>query len=517
MILDRASSVGAAWRERWESLTLFTPRCYDSLPGLPFPGDPEGYLGRDEVIDYSLSGTPRHSSLIEVSSEVRRVSTEDGRYVLDVDGRTLTAEQVVVATGPFQVPFVPELAAWARARRRAPAQHGLPEPGRRARGGCSSSAEGTRASRSRRSSAKTRSAPVDRVCQMPLPQRFLGRDLFWWLTTSRLFRTTVESRLGQRLRHRDTLIGSSPREPAVGTGVELRPRAVDATGRTVRFEDVTELEVDAVIWATGYRPDYLWIDLPVLDEHGRLRHRRGVTDVPGLFFLGLTWQHTRGSALIGWVKDDAEFVAEQSPAADRATLDRLPTSTDGLAEATRPEGGISPTETPSSSRSDPSRSGSARPRCGCWPTTARSRARRSWRPRARRSRCGRRTAVTWTRRCTGTGSASRTFDGTHETQAPIPVGEAFGYEIQLPDPGAYWYHPHIREDYGQELGLYGNILVVPEEPGYWPPVDRELQLTLDDLLLEDGKVARSAGRRRPTSPWGASGTSCSSPASRTSR
>ena len=81
------------------------------------------------------------------------------------------------------------------------------------------------------------------------------------------------------------------------------------------------------------------------------------------------------------------------------------------------------------------------------------------------------------------------FDGTHETQAPIPVGEAFGYEVQLPDPGAYWYHPHIREDYGQELGLYGNILVVPEEPGYWPPVDRELVLTLDDLLLEDGKVA----------------------------
>ena len=69
------------------------------------------------------------------------------------------------------------------------------------------------------------------------------------------------------------------------------------------------LEVDAVIWATGYRPDYSWIELPVVDEAGRLRHRRGVTDVPGLYFLGLSWQHTRGSALIGWVKDDAEFIA----------------------------------------------------------------------------------------------------------------------------------------------------------------------------------------------------------------
>ena len=93
--------------------------------------------------------------------------------------------------------------------------------------------------------------------------------------------------------------------------MELKPRVVDAEGRTVRFEDGSELEVDAVIWATGYRPDYSWIDLPVFDPDGRLRHRRGVTDVPGLYFLGLTWQHTRGSALIGWVKNDAEFIAEQ--------------------------------------------------------------------------------------------------------------------------------------------------------------------------------------------------------------
>jgi len=81
------------------------------------------------------------------------------------------------------------------------------------------------------------------------------------------------------------------------------------------------------------------------------------------------------------------------------------------------------------------------------------------------------------------------YDGTHDTQAPIPVGETFTYQVHVPDPGAYWYHPHIREDYGQELGLYGNILVTPADPGYWPPVDREVLLTLDDLLIEDGQIA----------------------------
>src|SRR6266513_2661240 len=81
------------------------------------------------------------------------------------------------------------------------------------------------------------------------------------------------------------------------------------------------------------------------------------------------------------------------------------------------------------------------------------------------------------------------YDGTHDTQAPIPVGESFTYQVHAPDTGAYWYHPHIREDYGQEMGLYGNILVTPSEPDYWPPVNRELPVTLDDILIEDGQIA----------------------------
>jgi FtsP/CotA-like multicopper oxidase with cupredoxin domain len=81
------------------------------------------------------------------------------------------------------------------------------------------------------------------------------------------------------------------------------------------------------------------------------------------------------------------------------------------------------------------------------------------------------------------------YDGTHETQRPMSVGERFTARVTFPDPGLYWYHPHIREDYGQEMGLYGNVLVEPADPDYWPPAHREVVLTLDDILLEDGKVA----------------------------
>jgi FtsP/CotA-like multicopper oxidase with cupredoxin domain len=81
------------------------------------------------------------------------------------------------------------------------------------------------------------------------------------------------------------------------------------------------------------------------------------------------------------------------------------------------------------------------------------------------------------------------YDGTHETQELIPVGGRYSARVAFPDPGVYWYHPHVREDYGQELGLYGNCIVVPADPDYWPPAHRELALTLDDVLIEDGRIA----------------------------
>ena len=103
------------------------------------------------------------------------------------------------------------------------------------------------------------------------------------------------------------------------------------------------------------------------------------------------------------------------------------------------------------------------------------------------------------------------YDGTHETQALIAVGGRYTARVAFPDPGVYWYHPHVREDYGQELGLYGNVLVEPAEPDYWPPVNREVVLTLDDILLEGGKVAPFSVIETNYEPWAGSATSCSCP------
>jgi putative flavoprotein involved in K+ transport len=325
IILERGDSIAPAWRERWESLTLFTPRRYSGLPGLPFSGDPDGYPTRDEVIAYLDLYAEEFDLPIKLNSPVSRLSLEGGRLVLELDGLTITTDQVVVATGPFQTPHIPKLAqeldsaVWQAHSTGYRRPSDVPEGTVLVVGGGNTGFQITKElSRSRRVILSVGSR------QKPLPQRLAGRDLFWWLTKTGLIQKTVDSRLGQRLKDRDTLIGSSPRELRRRYGVEMKPRAMRASGRTVAFDDGSELEVDAVIWATGYRPDYSWIDLPILDSNGRLRHRRGVTDVPGLHFIGLTWQHTRGSALIGWVKDDAQFIAEGIAALQEAEARAVP-------------------------------------------------------------------------------------------------------------------------------------------------------------------------------------------------
>jgi putative flavoprotein involved in K+ transport len=311
VILERADSIGPAWRERWESLTLFTPRRYSGLPGLPFPGDPDGYPTRDEVIAYLEEYARRFELPVKLDANVRRLAVDNGRFLLEADGGHLTADDVVVATGPFQTPYVPDLAEQIDPDVLQMHSTGYRRPDEVSGGIVLVVGGGNTGFQIAEELSTTRRVVLSVGSrQKPLPQRLLGRDLFWWLTNSRLLATTVDSRLGRKLQHRDTLIGSSPRRLG-RLGVELKPRTVGASGRTARFSDGSALEVDTVIWATGYQPDHSWIDLPVFDPDGAVRHERGVTDVPGLYFLGLTWQHTRGSALLGWVKDDAEFIAEQ--------------------------------------------------------------------------------------------------------------------------------------------------------------------------------------------------------------
>jgi putative flavoprotein involved in K+ transport len=120
---------------------------------------------------------------------------------------------------------------------------------------------------------------------------------------------SADSPVGRRIRSRGELVIGTRHRDLTRSGVRFRPRLTDASQRNAHFADGTSSEVDVVLWATGFRPDYAWIDVPGVTDGHEVRHRRGVTEEPGLYFVGLPWQHTRGSALLGFVEDDAEYVS----------------------------------------------------------------------------------------------------------------------------------------------------------------------------------------------------------------
>jgi putative flavoprotein involved in K+ transport len=310
-ILEAADTPAVAWRARWDSLRLFTPVRYNSLPGRAFPGHPDTYPGRDDVVAYLTDYARDFELPVQVNSRVRSVRRGDDGYRIAFDGRTCEAEQVVVATGPFQIPHVPPYAGrldpsivqvHSAEYRTADA---IPDGVVLVVGG------GNSGFQIAEELSRTHEVHLSiGARQTPLPQRILGRDLFRYLEATRMMDKTVESRIGRRMQGRETLIGSSPRKARRRHGIALHGRVVEAAGSDVTFDDGTRLAPKAVIWATGYRLDHSWIELPVFDERGQVVHERGVTGAPGLYFLGLSWQYTRGSALLGWVKHDAQHLAQ---------------------------------------------------------------------------------------------------------------------------------------------------------------------------------------------------------------
>jgi len=310
LLLDAGPEVGHMWRSRWDSLRLFTPAEYDALPGTPFPAPAGTYPTKDEVADYLRGYAAAFELPVRLNTRVTRLTKTGDTFHADTSTGPITAGQVVIATGPFQTPAVPTLARHLAADVVQLHSADYRNPDQLPEGPVLVVGAGNSGLQIAAELAATRPVTVAVGTRPPmLPQRLFGRDLFWWLSRLGLITKTADSRLARRLQKKgDLVIGTRWRDLA-RLGIQVRPRLDDFDLSTAMFADGTVTAVAAVVWATGYRSDYSWLDIPGAVDDDKVAHVRGITAIPGLSVLGLPWLHTRGSALLGYVKDDAAWLA----------------------------------------------------------------------------------------------------------------------------------------------------------------------------------------------------------------
>lgn len=318
VILDQNMRAGDAWRRRWDSLRLFTPSKYNGLPGLPFPKPDFYFPTKDEVAEY-LEGYSRQFALpVRHNVKVKSLTRTDQGYRLVTSEGLLTAKNIILATGPYQKPYTPSFA-----NDLAPAilqmhssdycnpQQVMVQKVLVVGAGNSGAEIGLDLARAGKQ-VWLAGRDVGRIPADKLGKAF-GGALYWWVISRVLsVNTPIGRKMQPKIVHHGTPLIGTNRKTVAAAGVEITPRVSGVQSGKLQLEDGRSLPVEGVIWATGFRPDYGWIDLPVFDDDGFPRHQRGIVrEAPGLYFVGLPFQTALSSSLLGGVGEEAEYIANQ--------------------------------------------------------------------------------------------------------------------------------------------------------------------------------------------------------------
>jgi putative flavoprotein involved in K+ transport len=319
VILDENERVGDAWRQRWDSLRLFTPARYSGLPGWRLPAPGLSFPTKDDVADYLEGYAARFELPIRTGVGVDGVHRDGNRYVVTSAAGRFEADHVVVASGSHCSPRVPGFAAELDAsivqlhssEYRNPTQ--LREGATLVVGAGNSGAEiALEVSRTHPTLLSGRDVGQLPVKHGPNAARFV-LPLVRFAGTHVL---TVRTPMGRKVRPYFLANGAplirTKRKDLATAGVELLPRTTQVQHGFPALEDGRVLRVANVIWCTGFVPGFDWIDLDVFGDDGRPVHRRGVVpDEPGLFFVGLQFQYAATSDVFPGVGRDAEYIADQ--------------------------------------------------------------------------------------------------------------------------------------------------------------------------------------------------------------
>ena len=315
IIIDGDNEIGGSWKRRWDSLKLFTPTEFNHLPGMNFPCPKGHYPDKFEVAQYLKDYTKRFEFNIELNQMVFAIEKEEGIFRVECQEEAFYAREVIIATGPFQIPFIPNFSKEISRNVFQMHSKNYLNPKQFKEGSVcvvGGGDSGVQIANELAESGKQVYISCDQNNFNTLPQEFLGKTLWWWFEKTGLLSVKVTSRFGKWL--------SSKMQPIIGTDIKalFNKTNVVKVGRANKFENGAIVfsnhvaRVENIVWATGYRPDFGILKFDnLINTDGYPKQQRGISTEEDLYFVGLPWMYTRGSATLGGVGKDAKYLADK--------------------------------------------------------------------------------------------------------------------------------------------------------------------------------------------------------------
>ncbi|WP_042144383.1 NAD(P)/FAD-dependent oxidoreductase [Paucisalibacillus sp. EB02] len=314
LILDKNQEIGQVWRERYDSLILFTSKQYSSLPGSIVEGDSNSLPTKDEISFYLKRYAETFDLPVRLNTEVYQIHKNGDYFSISTNQREYKAKNVIIATGPFQHPKIPTFAKKLASEVLQLHSSEYKNPTQLVEGNVLVVGGGNSGAQIAAEVSKERTTYLSTGQSLKFMPLYIGKkSIFWWFDKLGILSASSTSFFGKKIQKQgDPIFGNELKQAIVEKNVRIVGRSFDARGNTVFFNGQDHLEIQNVIWATGFKPDYHFLsNIPeVINQNGAPLHKRGITNIEGLFFLGLPWQYRRGSALLQGIGYDANYLVE---------------------------------------------------------------------------------------------------------------------------------------------------------------------------------------------------------------
>lgn len=313
IVVDSEKEIGASWLNRWNSLKLFTPTEYNHLPGLKFDAPKGHYPTKFEVSNYFKNYAKEFDIPLQLQTLITSVKKTKECFLVTSEKKVFETKNVIVATGPFHIPYTPPCNTKISESVFQMHSNYYKKLDQLQEGDTLVVGAGDSGYQILDEISKDKNRTVyfsGNIKVKSLPQVFLGKTLWWWFTLIGFLSYSKYSWIGKRINSSvQPVIGTDVKEILARKNVITVGRTKDALNEEIVFEKDTITSIKNIVWATGYRPNFKWIEGLELDEDNYPKNYRGVSNIDGLYFIGLPWMFTRGSATLGGVSKDANYLA----------------------------------------------------------------------------------------------------------------------------------------------------------------------------------------------------------------